>query len=526
MVFYSNNGSFRINDLKMSDSGEYKLRMFGKNGKETGSRTGQLCVQAPVSSVQLVHQCLSQGQIKVSCLSEGDSPQYSWTLDGKTLTDSELLSGNNQTNIIVLKPYISGHLFCSVRNQVSSSSNEINIPDCGFIFINCTINGTTIAKWVYKENNTLCVEPTTVPPAGKHHSVGAAASCDGRQDGAQFYGALGGSVELPLENDVSQLRRVDLTKNISVFRGLTNKPTESWKEGRILFYSNNGSFRINDLKMSDSGEYELRMFGKDGKDKGSRTMQLCVQAPVSSVQLVHQCLAQGQIKVSCLSEGDSPQYSWTLDGKTLTDSELLSGNNQTNIIVLKPYISGRLFCSVRNQVSSSSNEINIPDCGFIFINCTINGTTIAKWVYQENNTLCVEPTTVPPTVKHHSVGAAVSCDGRQDGAQYYGALGGSVELPLENDFSQLRRVDLKKNGSVHQCLSQGQIKVSCLSEGDSLQYSWTLDGKTLTDSELLSGNHQTDIIVLKPYISGHLFCSVRNQVSSSSNEINIPDCGE
>ncbi|XP_038132872.1 uncharacterized protein LOC119777933 [Cyprinodon tularosa] len=146
------------------------------------------------------------------------------------------------------------------------------------------------------------------------------------------------------------------------------------------------------------------MFGGDGKETRSRTLQLCVQAPVSSVKLVHQCWPPGQIKVSCLSEGDSPQYSWTLDGKTPTDSELLSGNNQTKIIVLKPNISGLLFCSVRNQVSSSSNEINIPDCGFLFINCTVNGTTIAKWVYKENNTLCVEPTTGPPTVKHSSVG--------------------------------------------------------------------------------------------------------------------------
>ena len=87
---------------------------------------------APVSSVLLVSECLSQGQMRVSCSSEGgDSPQYSWTLDGLTLTDAELLSGNTETNNITLKQHVSGTLVCSVRNDVSSVSKEEKISDCG-----------------------------------------------------------------------------------------------------------------------------------------------------------------------------------------------------------------------------------------------------------------------------------------------------------------------------------------------------------------------------------------------------------
>ena len=89
-----------------------------------------------------------------------------------------------------------------------------------------------------------------------------------------------------------------------------------------------------------------------------------LSAPVSSVQLVSECLSQGQIWASCSSEGgDSPQYSWTLDGHTLTDTELLSGSNETDIITLKQHMSGRLVCSVRNNVSSASKEKNISNCG-------------------------------------------------------------------------------------------------------------------------------------------------------------------
>ncbi|TDH07690.1 hypothetical protein EPR50_G00108510 [Perca flavescens] len=95
--------------------------------------------------------------------------------------------------------------------------------------------------------------------------------------------------------------------------------------------------------------------------------------------------------------GDSPQYSWTLDGRTLTDAELLSGNTETNSITLKQKVSGRLVCSVRNQVSNVSEEKTISTCGFIFINCTLtNGTHISQRVFAANNTLC-QPTTTPAT---------------------------------------------------------------------------------------------------------------------------------
>ena len=91
-----------------------------------------VCLSAPVSSVRLASECLSQGEMSVSCSSEGgDSPQYSWTLDGHTLTDHQLLSGSNETNIITLKQDVSGLLVCSVRNHISNVSKEKNISTCG-----------------------------------------------------------------------------------------------------------------------------------------------------------------------------------------------------------------------------------------------------------------------------------------------------------------------------------------------------------------------------------------------------------
>ncbi|KAK2849192.1 hypothetical protein Q5P01_009026 [Channa striata] len=164
-LFTPSNGTLRINNLSRNDGGEYKLEIYDSNGRMLQQRSQHFCIQAPVSSVLLVSECLSQGEMRVSCSSEGgDSPQYSWTLDGHTLTDAELLSGNKETNNITLKQHVSGNLVCSVRNHVSHVSKEETISDCGFIFINCTSsNGTHISQWVFAANNTLCVEPTTNP---------------------------------------------------------------------------------------------------------------------------------------------------------------------------------------------------------------------------------------------------------------------------------------------------------------------------------------------------------------------------
>ncbi|XP_063339452.1 uncharacterized protein LOC134634266 [Pelmatolapia mariae] len=169
-----------------------------------------------------------------------------------------------------------------------------------------------------------------------------------------------------------------------------------------IFFPSNRTFRINNLSRNDSGKYTLKTFDSDGRSSDERTLQLFIQAPVSSVLLVSECLSQGEMRVSCSSEGgDSPQYSWTLDGRTLTDAELLSGNNESNNITLKQHVSGSLVCSVRNNVSNVSKEQKT--CSFI--NCTsINGTQILGWVHADSNSLCIEPTTEPTPVTPTAVG--------------------------------------------------------------------------------------------------------------------------
>ncbi|XP_070819513.1 T-cell surface antigen CD2-like [Chaetodon trifascialis] len=194
---------------------------------------------------------------------------------------------------------------------------------------------------------------------------GVETSCDGRQDGAQCYGPLGGTVVLQLMDDASEIFRFiwsNKTRRILTWRD--NKTAFNRIENRSSFTPSDGTFRINDLRWTDGGEYTLAMFDSRGKTMKLLTLQMIVQAPVSSVRLVSECLSQGEMKVSCSSEGgDSPQYSWTLDGHTLTDAQLLSGGNESEDITLKQDVSGQLVCSVSNNVSRVWREETISTCG-------------------------------------------------------------------------------------------------------------------------------------------------------------------
>ncbi|XP_029297779.1 uncharacterized protein LOC115014833 isoform X2 [Cottoperca gobio] len=239
-------------------------------------------------------------------------------------------------------------------------------------------------------------------------SHGVATHCDGRQDGVQCFGPLGGTVVVQLMDSDSEISRYQLFYNnkTTLIRVGNNVIITNNIQNGSSFTPSDKTLTLNNLSRNDGGEYKLQTFDNDGKKSGERTLQLTIQAPVSSVLLDSECLSQGEKRVSCSSEGgESPQYSWTLDGHKLTDAELLSANTETNSITLKQHVSGLLLCSVSNDVSSVTTEEKISNCGFIYINCTLNVTQISQWVFAANNTLCIEPTTAPtPTTEASTAG--------------------------------------------------------------------------------------------------------------------------
>ncbi|XP_028271414.1 junctional adhesion molecule A-like [Parambassis ranga] len=222
-------------------------------------------------------------------------------------------------------------------------------------------------------------------------SLGVDTYCDGRQGGAQCYRAVGASVTLRLMDDASEISRFQWKKGLSVILQWRNNKITNQLQDRSEFIPSNGTFRINNLSRDDGGEYVLEMSDNSGRLTSQRSLHLSVEAPVSSVLLTSECLTSGQTRLSCSSGGgDSPQWSWTLDGRSLTDAELDSGNSETNNITVKQGISGYLVCTVSNHVSRV--------CGFVDIKCELSYETYTlEQVFKGNLSVCVKPTTAPTT---------------------------------------------------------------------------------------------------------------------------------
>ncbi|CAI5652016.1 unnamed protein product [Oreochromis niloticus] len=263
------------------------------------------------------------------------------------------------------------------KEKITMTDKEFN-NRLQFIFENGTLKITNVRRNDSGHYSTEVLNSDGVQEKNIHFTLdvkdkgkveGVETYCDGRQDGAQCYGALGGSVEIKLMDNTSKIPRYHLLKNsLKILDVKDNIALPNITEYRSVIFPCNGTFRLSDLSRNDSGNYTLQTFDSDGRSTGERTFQLFIQAPVSSVLLLSECLSLGERRVSCSSEGgDSPQYSWTLDGRTLTDAELLSGNNESNNITLKQHVSGRLVCSVKNNVSNVSKEQRIYICAVILL---------------------------------------------------------------------------------------------------------------------------------------------------------------
>ncbi|XP_047209869.1 uncharacterized protein LOC124860528 [Girardinichthys multiradiatus] len=114
-------------------------------------------------------------------------------------------------------------------------------------------------------------------------SYGVETFCDARQDGAQCLGSWGGTVFVKLMDQASGAPRMDWMKGATlILRWRNNEIVANTIMSRSEFIPNNGTFRINNLRNSDSGKYTLNLFDSEGKEKRTRNLQLFVegQSPI------------------------------------------------------------------------------------------------------------------------------------------------------------------------------------------------------------------------------------------------------
>ncbi|CAB1333195.1 unnamed protein product [Coregonus sp. 'balchen'] len=160
-----------------------------------------------------------------------------------------------------------------------------------------------------------------------------------------------------------------INEEITLRKGDTHillfKTGENWRFKLYLEYVNrseifkNGTFRMDRVIEDDSGDYQLKIYNSEGTMLRTVNMLLETQAPVSEPVLSHICLPHGETVVTCSSEGDGLQYSWTLNSQNLTRS-VAYDVYQISVITLKSDVTGTLTCTVQNKVSTSNSTIDLP----------------------------------------------------------------------------------------------------------------------------------------------------------------------
>uniref|UniRef100_A0A669F493 Immunoglobulin V-set domain-containing protein n=1 Tax=Oreochromis niloticus TaxID=8128 RepID=A0A669F493_ORENI len=104
-------------------------------------------------------------------------------------------------------------------------------------------------------------------------------SFSAKLDGAQCYGALGGTVDIQLMDSTSEIPRYHLLKDsLKILLSVRdNTVLYNTIAHRSLLFPSNGTFRINNLSRNDSGDYTLETFDSNGRSSGVRTLKLFIQ---------------------------------------------------------------------------------------------------------------------------------------------------------------------------------------------------------------------------------------------------------
>ncbi|XP_048119650.1 uncharacterized protein LOC125307639 [Alosa alosa] len=216
----------------------------------------------------------------------------------------------------------------------------------------CVCEGTGLIKTVFQTRMKTVLGLLVLLAASTH---GLDSMCNATQNAA-CYGALGGPVYLQLMKNASghdlSLQLYWGNNKLFIMRKLTPVFTNQSFSVTWQFVPDNGTMIINPAETRDAGTYRVQIIEEaTGKSVGDHTVQLIIEAPVSGVDLSISCSANGERSLRCSSNGDSPQYSWSLDGRPLGEADAdLSSDNQP--LLLRGNVTGQLTCSVRNHVSS------------------------------------------------------------------------------------------------------------------------------------------------------------------------------
>ncbi|KAL4631362.1 hypothetical protein GN956_G15011 [Arapaima gigas] len=186
----------------------------------------------------------------------------------------------------------------------------------------------------------------------------AVSSCDTteKKELHECYGAVGQPLFVHLITDTTGYEfNLKDSKNKKILK-FKNGNTTSYTCCFMFF--NNGTLRLEKDK-NFAGKYILDIYNSDGKFHQNRTIQLITEKPVSSPVVSTLCLPRGELRLSCSTTGDSPQYNWTLEDQPLGPGYFIDGNT---VAILGKNKSGDITCTAWNHISRANTTVTLPTC--------------------------------------------------------------------------------------------------------------------------------------------------------------------
>ncbi|XP_060748601.1 uncharacterized protein LOC132861207 [Tachysurus vachellii] len=497
--FVNDNKTMILTSAERNDSGTYTLNIFDVDGRSKGSYTLQVNIEAQVSSVKVTYSCLSSGVMKVNCSADGDNLHFSWTSDFNTLPQLE-----NRTSTVTLEQDHQGNITCHVENHVSRDHDTAELHQCP---------GSLFQDHVCRFNQ---IKPCYVAV------------------GQRLY------LQMPWEDGFDlKTPSFNLT-----YRKNQSSPTPTQHHSRWQFVNDNKTMILTSAERSDSGTYTLNIFDGDGRSKGSSTLQVNIEAQVSSVKVSNSCLSSGVMKVNCSADGDNLHFSWTSDFNTLPQLE-----NRTSTVTLEQDHQGNITCHVENHVSRDHDTAELHQCpGSLFQDhvCRFNQikpcyvavgqrlhlqmpwedgfdlkTPSLNLTYKKPQSSKTPTSRLPrwQFVNDNKTMILTSAE-RSDSGTYTlnifdgdGRSKGSSTLQV-NIEAQVSSVKV-----TYSCLSYGVMKMNCSADGDNLHFSWTSDFNTLP--QLKNG---TSTVTLEQDHQGNITCHVENHVSRDHDTAELHQC--
>ncbi|XP_038140141.1 carcinoembryonic antigen-related cell adhesion molecule 5-like [Cyprinodon tularosa] len=384
ITLFRSTGSLELRDLKLSDSGEYRVNIFpaGELPKEGETTLG---IYEPVSDVTVFPPSADlvefNSSVHLSCSSSsGSSLSFRWLNSSSEVTPSDrvqITDGGATLTIVNVTRYDQGSYSCNVSNPVSSISSD---P------VKISIS--------YGPDNVRL----EVNPPGEHHKTGS---------------------------DIILTCSVDSTPSAEY----------QWFLNGGALTTTGPELSLMKIQMSQSGNYSCQAFNsKTQRYQRSLPSAVYVHDPVFNVKVTQESSHLIEFSKSasffCSSSGSSLSFRWMKDSSEITASDrvqITDGGCNLTIVNVTRNDEGSYGCEVSNPASNANSD---P----VFFSVSYG---------PEKITLKVNPESQKPYVEGSDITLSCSADSRPP-ATFYWLLN---EKLLPDSEHELKLISVQRNQS-------------------------------------------------------------------------------